>query len=246
MGQIQGYDPGFHNRDLEATRGRLVKGGSWKRQRTVMIIPSADLIHAQVYLSHLNLMWPPNQGVFRYVATGEEVGKAYSDAIDGILAHPELSTWEYVLTVEHDNLPPPDGAISLIARLEAHPEYHCIGGLYYTKGHAGVAQIWGDPKDPQINFRPQVPVPDQLVETVGTGMGFNVWRMSMFRELAANPAFHRPFFKTKASIADGGVGTQDLAFWGQARPLGYRAAIDCAVRVGHLDYNPQTKETFVW
>lgn len=232
---------GFHNADVALTRGRLIKGGSWKKQRIVMMVPSADLIHAQVYLSHMNLMFPPNQGVFRYVATGEEVGKAYSDGIDFVLSHPELSKFDYVLTVEHDNTPPPDGVLKLLAQMEAHPEFHCIGGLYYTKGHGGVAQIWGDPTDPVLNFRPQPPVPGALVECCGTGQGFNLFRMSML----ADPRLPRPLFKTKCSKEEG-VGTQDLSFWSNAKPLGYRCAIDCSVLVGHLAYDANTKETFVW
>lgn len=241
MPQIEGYDAGFHNKDPEITRGRLTRGGSWKKQRVVMVVPSSDLIHAQVYLSHMNLMFPPNQGVFRYVATGEEVGQAYSNAIKFITQHPDLSQWDYVLTVEHDNVPPPDGVLKLLAQMEAHPELHCIGGLYFTKGPMGVAQIWGDASDPVMNFRPQLPQTGKLVECCGTGQGFNLFRMSMLRD----PRLPQPLFKTKASLAEG-VGTQDLSFWAAARPLGYRCAIDCDVRVGHLEYNPQTKETFVW
>ena len=236
MPQIQGYDPGYHNRNEDLTRGRLVKGASWKKQRIVVVLPTAEWIQAQAALSHWNLMFPPNQMVFRYLAVGEEVGKAYSDAIEGILAHADLGQWEYLLTVEADNLPPPDGVLRLLARMEEHPEFHCIGGLYFTKGALGVAQIWGDPADPVLNFRPQVPRPGELVECCGTGMGFNLWRLSMFRDTR----LPKPLFKTKASREEG-VGTQDLAFWSAARPLGYRCAIDCGVTVGHLD-----KDGFVW
>jgi hypothetical protein len=245
MPQIQGYDAGFHNKDPQLTRGRLIKGASWKRQNIVCFLPSSDLLHAQVHLAHMNLMFPPNQGHVWWASTGEEVGKAYSDFIDGVLAHPDLSKWEYILTVEHDNLPPPDGILRLLAQMEVHPEFHCIGGLYYTKGGMGVPQMWGDPSDPQINFRPMLPKPGEVVEVVGTGMGFNLWRLSMFRELKDNPSMPKPLFKTKASKEDG-VGTQDLSFWSSARPLGYRAAIDCGVTVGHLDHNKQTGEVFVW
>ena len=112
-----------------------------------------------------------------------EVGHAYSAAIEQVLAHPELSQWEYILTVEHDNAPPPDGVLTLIEDMEKHPEFACIGGLYWTKGEGGVPQIWGDPKDPVLNFRPQLPDPNGgLVECNGTGMGFNLWRMSMFKD----------------------------------------------------------------
>jgi hypothetical protein len=162
---------------------------------------------------------------------GMEVGDAYSQAISEVLAHPELSQWEYILTIEHDNTPPADGLIKLIAQMEAHPELSCIGGLYWTKGaETSVPQIWGDPNDPILNFRPQPPVVGQLVECCGTGMGFNLWRLSMFRD----EKLRRPWFKTIAGLD--GVGTQDLYFWGDARKHGYRCAVDCSVLVGHYDH----------
>ena len=174
------------------------------------------------------LAFPPNNGVVRILGQGMEVGDAYTSAIEGILAHPDLSKWEYVLTIEHDNCPPPNGVIQLVEQMEQHPEFACIGGLYYTKGPGGVAQIWGDPKDPVLNFRPQLPVADQLVECCGTGMGFNLFRLSMFRDAR----LRRPWFKTQRKD---GVSTQDLYFWADARKHGYRCAIDCSVRVGHYD-----------
>lgn len=223
-----GYE-GAHNSDLNVTRTRLLRGGSWKNQRVVMIIPAAATVPAKVVLSWLALATPPNNSRYPMLALGMEVGEAYSVAIEQVLAHPDLSQWEYVLTLEHDNMPPPDGLIRLVQRMEEHPEYSCIGGLYFTKGPGGVAQIWGDPKDPQMNFRPQVPVIDQLVECNGTGMGFNLWRMKMFKD----PKLPRPLFKTQKDR--GGVSTQDLYFAKHARQLGYRFAIDCSIKVGHYD-----------
>jgi hypothetical protein len=219
---------GIHNTD-PGTSARLMKGGSWKKQRVVYIIPAGESIPAKAYLAHLNLIFPPNQGVFRIVAQGMEVGDAYTSAIESVMAHPELSQWEYLLTIEHDNLPPQDGVIKLVEQMEAHPEFACIGGLYFTKGYGGCAQIWGDPKDPQLNFRPQVPKPGQLVECCGTGMGFNLWRLKMFKDTR----LRKPWFKTIAGKE--GVGTQDLNAWGDFRKYGYRCAIDCGVLVGHYD-----------
>jgi hypothetical protein len=144
--QIVSYDAGIHNADLAASGARILKGGSWKRQRIVALIPSAATIPAKVALSHWNLIFPPNQAVYRMLCLGMEVGDAYSQGIAQVLAHPELSTWEYLLTLEHDNIPPPDGVIKLVERMESHPELCCIGGLYWTKGAGGVPQIWGDPK----------------------------------------------------------------------------------------------------
>lgn len=220
---------GAHNKDLEYTAARLMTGGSWKRQRIVVILPADTLIPAKVALSHWNLIFPPNNGVVRILAQGMEVGDAYSQAIEQTLAHPDLSQWEFILTLEHDNMPPQDGVVKLVAQMEAHPELSCIGGLYFTKGEGGVAQIWGDPRDPVLNFRPQVPIQDQLIECNGTGMGFNLWRMNMFKD----SRLRRPWFKTIAGKE--GVGTQDLYAWGDLRKYGYRCAIDCAIKVGHLD-----------
>jgi hypothetical protein len=220
---------GAHNAEPSRTRSRLLKAGSYKRQRVVVIVPALDAIPAKVYLSHLNLIFPPNNGVARLLALGMEVGAAYSTAIEQVLAHPELSTWEYLLTLEHDNLPPADGVVRLAERMEANPKLSCIGGLYFTKGEGGVAQIWGDPRDPILNFRPQPPDPaGGLVECCGTGMGFNLWRLGMFRDAR----LRRPWFVTQRHD---GVMTQDLYFWSDARKYGYRCAIDCSVKVGHYD-----------
>lgn len=227
--QFLTVDSGRHNADLSRSAARILQGGSWKKQRVIMVIPAGQNIPVKVYLSHRGLIFPPNQGMFPMAAVGMEVGEAFSLAIEQILAHPDLSQWEYLLTIEHDNVPPPDGVLKLLERMEAHPEFACIGGLYWTKGEGGVPQIWGDPTDPVINFRPQPPRPGELVECVGTGMGFNLWRMSMFRD----ERLRRPWFKTQAS--KDGVGTQDLYFWADARKHGYRCAIDCSVLVGHYD-----------
>lgn len=220
---------GAHNADLSKTRARLIKGASWKRQRIVEIIPAADLVPAKCVLSWMNLAFPPNNGVVRILAQGMEVGDAYTSAITQILAHPELSQWEYILTLEHDNAPPADGVIKLVERMEQHKEFACISGLYFTKGEGGVAQIWGDPRDPVVNFRPQPPDTNGgLVECCGTGMGFALWRMEMFRD----PQLRRPWFVTQKH---GGVATQDLYFWADAHKYGYRCAVDCSVKVGHFD-----------
>ena len=227
--QIISYEEGKNNVDLANSVSRVTKGNSWKKQRIVMLIPAAESIATKVYLSHMNIIYPPNQSVVRLAAVGMEVGEAFSNTIEWIIEHPDLKNFEYILTIEHDNIPPPDGVLKLIKRMEEHPEFACIGGLYWTKGDQGVPQIWGDIKDPVMNFRPQPPVPGQLVECWGTGMGFNLWRVSMFKD----KKLRKPWFKTLAGIE--GVGTQDLYFWSDAHKYGYRCAIDCDVLVGHYD-----------
>lgn len=223
---------GEHNKDLKKTSARLIKGGSWKKQRVALILPAADSIPAVVALSHWNLVFPPNNGVLRILAQGMEVGEAYSTAIENILGHPDLCQWEYVLTIEHDNCPPGDGVVKLIEQMEAHPEYSAIGGLYFTKGEGGCAQIWGNPHEAPLNFMPQLPDPNGgLVECCGTGMGFTLFRLSMFKD----ERLRKPWFKTLCG--KDGVSTQDLYGWGDFRKYGYRCAIDCSVRVGHYDSN---------
>lgn len=228
--QIVMQEVGRHNADLGASSARILKGGSWKKQRIIVIIPAADLMPAKVALSLWSLIFPPNQGVIRMLALGQEVGEAYSNCIEQILGHSELSKWEYILTVEHDNIPPADGVLKLLEVMDERKNLACVGGLYWTKGEGGVPQIWGDPTDPIINFRPQIPRAGEVQECCGTGMGFNLWRMSMFKD----PRLPRPLFKTKASREEG-VGTQDLSFWSEARKHGYRCAIDNRVLVGHYD-----------
>ena len=222
---------GYHNGAFDESRARILRSGSWKKQRIIVVLPSANMIPAKVALSHWNLAFPPNNGVVRMLALGMEVGEAYSTAIDQILAHPELSQWEYIMTIEHDNMPPGDGVVRLVERMDQHPEYACIGGLYWTKGVGGVPQIWGDPKDPVLNFRPQPPVLNELVECCGTGMGFNLFRLSMFKD----SHLRHPWFRTLNGIGGTGIGTQDLYFWGDARKYGYRCAVDCSILVGHYD-----------
>jgi hypothetical protein len=224
---------GMHNADPDKTGARLIRGGSWKRQRVIMLIPAADTIPAKVYLSHLNMIFPPNNGVVRILALGMEVGDAYSQAIAGIFEHPDLRDWEFLLTVEHDNAPPPDGVLKLIETLEARPDLSAVSGSYFTKGEGGVWQGWGDPADPVLNFRPQVPRPGTVQEVCGLGMGFCLYRLKMFKD-ARIP---RPWFITKASTE--GVGTQDLHFWSNARKAGHKCAVVVDCRVGHYDLTGQ-------
>ena len=231
---------GIHNGDIGRTRLRLDKSKHWKRQRIIVLLPTAEMIASKVALAHWNLQFPPNNAVARLLAVGMEVGEAYSTAIEQVLLHPELSTWEYILTVESDNMPPADGVLKLLEQMEAHPEFDCIGGLYFTKGSGGqaggVAQIWGDVNDSVLNFRPQLPDANGgLVECCGTGMGFNLWRLKMFK----NKKLRRPWFVTQRK---NGTATQDLYFWTDARKHGHRCAIDCSVKVGHYS----VQEDFVY
>lgn len=223
-------EAGHHNQKFDASAHRVLQGASWKRQRIVVLIPAGRMMPSKVALAHWNIVFPPNNGVARLLCQGMEVGDAYSQALEYVLANEELRDWEYVLTIESDNIPPADGVLALVQAMEEHPEYSCIGGLYWTKGEGGVPQIWGDPNDPLINFRPQVPIAGTVQRCNGTGMGFNLWRLSMFKD----ERLRRPWFKTVANAS--GAGTQDLYFWSDAIKHGFRCAVDNRVLVGHYDF----------
>lgn len=146
--QIIVPDYGKHNEDLEKTAVRLKEGSSWKKLDTIMLFPSGPQIPAKVVHSWMNLYAPPNNGFVRMPTVGAinlEVGEAFSQSIEWIIGNPQFDSFKYLLTIEHDSIVPPDGLIKLLQRMES-PEgkdFDCIGGLYFTKGPEGVAQIWG-------------------------------------------------------------------------------------------------------
>ena len=226
---------GLNNADLGKSGARIIRGGSWKRQNICVILPADEMIPAKVALSLWNLIMPPNNGCVRILALGQEVGDAYSNAIGQIIAHPQLKDFQFILTIEHDNLPPQDGVLKLLETMEEHKELAAVSGLYFCKGEMGCAQVWGDPNDPVLNFRPQIPKPETVQECCGIGMGFALWRMGTFKD----ERIEKPWFKTEKGV--NGVSTQDLAFWSKARKYGHRCAVDTRVRVGHID-----SAGFVW
>lgn len=232
--QIIVPDTGYHNQDLTAALSRLQEEGSYADLSCVVLIPAFGTVPTKVLASWWNSYFPPNQTAHKIFAVGMEVGEAFSQSIEMILANEHLSKCKYLITVEHDNIGPADGFVRLLKHMHSHPEYACVGGLYWTKGHGGVPQIWGDPKDPILNYRPQPPDPNGgLVECNGTGMGYNAWRMDMFRD----ERLRRPWFKTTDGTDGQGMQTQDLYFWSDAKRYGYRCAVACDVKVGHYDYD---------
>lgn len=227
---ISSLDGGKHNQDLTNTLNRLEASASYKDLSCILVVPALGTVPTKAVASWWSLYFPPNQKVVKLFAVGMEVGEAYSSTINGILSHPELSKYKYLVTLEHDNLPPADGVVRLLQQMEAHPQYAAIGGLYFTKGEGGQPQIWGNPNETPLNFKPQLPVPGCLVECCGTGMGFTAFRLDMFRD----PRLRVPWFKTTASREEG-LFTQDLYAWVDFRKNGYRCAVDCSITVGHLD-----------
>jgi len=232
---IVGGDVGFHNAHERDARKRLREGRAYRDLSTVIVVPTRGMIPARAVENWLGLMMPMNQRTVRLFVAGMEVGDAYNAAVTTILAHPELSKWRYLLTLEEDNLPPPDGLLRLYEHID---DYAAVGGLYWTKGEGGQPMVYGDPSG-ILNFVPQVPRVNAIQECNGLGMGFTLFRMDVFRQLT--PPWFRTVQEWDPTAGARGY-TQDLFFFENARKAGYRVACDTRVKVGHLD--PATG--FVW
>lgn len=228
---VGSYDGGMHNADGDASAKRIRTGKAYRDLSTVCIIPTRGVIPARAVESWWAMIAPMNQAFTRIFISGMEVGEAYNAAIELVLNHPVLSTWKYVLTLEEDNLPPPDGLLKLYENIDKYPAG--LGGLYWTKGECGQPMIYGDPNG-VLNFRPQVPEFETVQECNGLGMGFTLFSLDVFRD----EKIERPWFKTVESYSPetgASLGTQDLYYFGNARRAGYKVACDTRVKVGHLD-----------
>jgi hypothetical protein len=223
---ILGGTEGFHN-----TEGRA---RPYRDLSTVCVVPTRGAIPARVVETWMGLMAPMNQKFARVFVCGLEVGDAYEQALEQILAHPDLSQWRYVLTLEEDNIPPPDGLLKLYDHFDDEPLRKgttvAVGGLYWTKGEGGQPMCYGRPDQP--TYQPFLPSSDGLHFCNGLGMGFTLFRLDALREM------EKPRFKTLQQW-DPQTGakamTQDLYAFEKLRQQGWRVACDASVRVGHLD-----------
>ncbi len=229
---IENLNLGLHNADLQASVERLNKGKTYLDLSTIIVCPTRGMISDRVVQAWMGLIRPMNQKVIGPLfIRGYEVGHAYNMAVEMILGNPELSKWKYMLTIEEDNLPPPDGLIKLY---ESMDKYDVVGGLYWTKGESGQPMIYGDPSVLPLNFIPQKPIPETVQPASGLGMGFNMFKIDMFKD----PKIPKPWFETKNEFIPGvgaKVYTQDLYFFENAGKAGYKFACDTRIRVGHLD-----------
>lgn len=222
---------GFHNAN-PGTRSRLEKSKTHQDLSTIIICPTRGTLHCKVVQSWMNLIRPMNQMVIGPIfSIGMEVGYAYESTIASILSNPGFDNFKYLVTIEEDNMPPPDGLMKLYENMD---KFDVIGGLYYTKGEGGQPMIYGNPGVMPKNFIPQVPLENALQPCNGLGMGFNMYKLSMFRD----PRLRRPWFRTAQDydpVNGTKLYTQDLYFYEDAAKHGYRFACDTRVKVGHYD-----------
>jgi hypothetical protein len=231
-------DVGYHHKKPANTRKRIKQGQGYRDLSTVLVCPSPEgKLPVRVVQGLLDMMPTMNQALVRMFIEGMEVAAAYNAAVETILTHPGLQNFKYLLTFEHDNIPPPNGLQLLYENID---KYAIVAGLYYTKGEGGQPMIYGDPNG-IMGFQPQVPKVNQIQECNGTGMGFTLFDLNLFRD----ERIPRPWFQTLNEwTPEGGarVGTQDLYFMANVRRAGYKIASDNRVKVGH--YDPQNR--IVW
>lgn len=227
---------GRHNSDLGKSRDRLVRANTYRDASTVIVNVSRGMVPLTVVHSWMGLMAPMNQKLVRIGIENAEVGDGYNQAVDIILGNPDLSKFKFMLTLEEDNLPPPDGLLKL---LESVKDFDVVGGLYWTKGEGGQPMCYGNPDTMPRNYIPWLPTPGAVARCNGLGMGFTLFRLELFQKMA------RPWFKTVEEFTPG-VGahamTQDLFFFENAAKQGFRVACDTRVLVGHRD----TKTGIIW
>lgn len=220
-------------------RVMTIEGSTYRDQSTVVIMPSRDpKIHYRVVTALHGMIAPMNQKRAIMFCVGDEVGIAYNTLVASILAHPDLSKWKYVMTIEADNLVPHDAHKRLLESIE-FGKYDGVSGLYFTKGEINMPMAYGDPArfaatgELEFGVRNVVDAlkAGQVMDVNGIAMGCALFRMDLFRQIKP------PWFMTVDDVIDGRpVGfTQDLYFCKQARMAGHRFAVDCRVKVGHLD-----------
>jgi len=226
-------------RGLGFERVELLPGSTYKDSSTVIVVPTRGTIHYKVAAAWENMFAPMNQKRAKLYAVGHEVGRAYEEMVRFVLAHPILSTYKYLMTLEDDNLPPPDAQVKLLDTIE-YCSLDAVSGLYFTKGALNMPMAYGDPKSllntGSIDFKPRDVLKaletGNVVEVNGIAMGCAVWRMDLFRE------FPPPWFVTvNEIIPERGIAcvTQDLYFCERLRRAGKRLGVDLRVSVGHID-----------
>jgi len=222
-------------------RIKLLHGSTFKDCSTIVVVPTRGLIPIRVLQSWESLLSPMNQKKAKLYATGDEVGVAYNNMINFILNHPELSKWKYILTLEDDNIIPPDAHIRLLESIELGP-FDAVSGIYFTKGEYNMPMAYGDPAEYSrtgvLDFKPRNIVEalqkGTVMEVNGIAMGCSLYRLELFRKIP------QPWFVTLNDvIPEKGPAcyTQDLYFCERAKRAGCRFAVDMRVRVGHLDVN---------
>ena len=222
---------GVHNTDIDKSIERVEESKMYEDLSTIIICPTRGMFPTRVIQSWMKLLKPMNQSVAGPIfAECMKVDAGYNALIRYILDNPFLSKFKYVLTIEEDNLPPTDGLLELYKSMD---KYDVVGGLYWEKTENGFPMMFGDPKKGPLDPKPQLPIKGTVQHVNALGMGFNLFKLDMFRNI------EEPWFKTvnEANREEGTVKqfTQDIYFYRKAAEAGYKFACDTSILVGHYD-----------
>jgi len=230
-------DVGENNSNLDSAIERIDKSKMYEDLSTVIICPTRGMFPTRIVQSWMKLQRPMNQLVAGPIfAESMKVDAAYNALIEYILKSEYLSKFKYVLTIEEDNMPPADGLLRLYENMD---KYDVVGGLYWGKGKEGFPMIFGNPEEDPMDVKPQTPIAGELQECNAMGMGFNLFKLDMFRQMEG------PWFKTLEGEDENGMDqkvTQDIYFYRKAAKEGFKIACDNRVLVGHFD----VKNDKVW
>ena len=222
-------------------RVQTLPGSTFKDSSTLIVVPTrgreTDRTISPVWnMTTQNLAKHMNQRVYGPIfVCGDEVGHAYNRAIRELVLSPTAAKFKFVMTIEDDNLLPPDALLRLRESIDLGP-FDAVSGIYFTKGEFNMPMAYGDPirfeRAGELEFEPRdiraCLDAGEVMEVNGIAMGCALWRTDLFRRVAD------PWFVTVQEGEKGG-GTQDLTFCARARRVGARFAVDMRVRVGHLN-----------
>ena len=228
---------GKNNEDLDKAIERVDKSRMYEDLSTIIVCPTRGTFPTRVVQSWMRLQKPLNQQVAGPIfAESMKVDVAYNSLISYILDNEHLNKYKYILTIEEDNLPPGDGLLNLYKSMD---KYDVVSGLYWGKGDNGFAMIFGNPDEEGEEYKPQKPKRGEVQEAKAIGMGFNLFKLDMFRKIEG------PWFKTlQGKNEDGNLQsmTQDIYFYKKAAKEGFKFACDNSILVGHYD----SKNDKVW
>lgn len=234
---------GQHNSGIVQAARRVEASAGYKNLSTIMIVPTrgGNSLSAKWVSSMLSLVKPMNQKLVGPVFfAGMEVGEAYNKAIRMIQQEPKLDSIRFMLTWEDDVCPQPDALMKLY-EAQAQTNADVVSALYWGKGECGQPMIYGDINDPEENYRPMMPVKEQIVPCYGTGMGFTLFELSQFKNKVKGPNWFESVQEWKPE--EGVIqSTQDLDYAKKLNAAGGKLVVACAAKAGHYD----AQEDLLW
>ncbi len=228
---IQDYQ-GRHNSDLAGAANRLKGANSYKDLSTICIIPNqSGEVPARVVQNWLGIANLMNQKFFRHMVSGMDDASVYNGMIEQAVSNPGLATFDYILFMSENAMPPFDAMMKLFEHIENHD---VIGGLSYDKGPGGLPKIYGHPSLIPQSFAQINPQENVIQPCNGIGLDFCLMKKSIFKDTR----LPKPWFRsTRQLVSNGDRNTKipDMYFFDNLAKLGYKVACDTRVKVGMYD-----------